>query len=283
VVGKGYRFVAPIKLISCASAGPSVANALTGGNAGPAVAQDHGNTVPITGPSRSRFRSALAGGFLVVLPAVVGILNYSGWRQKFFSKSASLHIQSIAVLPLENLSGDPAQEYFADGVTEALITDMGQIGALRVISRTSAMQYKGTHKRLREVARELNVDAVLEGAVLRSGNRVRITTQLVEVSTDRHLWAQSYERDLVDVLALQDEVARAVAYQVTIKLSPQKRTRLANERRVNPEAYEAYLKGRYEWNQWTEENLKKSVEYFEQAHRKDPAYAPAWAGLSDSS
>jgi len=145
-------------------------------------------------------------------------------------------------------------------MTEALITDLGKIGAVRVISRTSAMQYKGTHKTLAQIARELNVDAVLEGAVVRSGNRVRITTQLVEVSTDRHLWSEGYERDLGDVLALQDEVARAVANEVKIKLSPAERTRLANARAVNPEAYEAYLKGRYEWNQWTEEHLQKSVE-----------------------
>src|SRR5262249_14452656 len=123
-------------------------------------------------------------------------------------------VQSIAVLPLENLSGDPAQEYFADGMTEALITDLGKIGSLRVISRTSAMHYKGTRKTLPEIARELNVDAVIEGAVLRSGDRVRITTQLVEASSDRHLWAETYERDLRDLLALQGEVAREVARQV---------------------------------------------------------------------
>ncbi len=169
-----------------------------------------------------------------------------------------------------------------DGMTEALITDLGKITELRVISRTSAMHYKGGQKTLPEIARELNVDAVVEGAVLRSGNRVRITAQLIQAATDRHLWSESYERDLRDVLALQDEVARAIATEVKIKLSPQEQTRLASARPVNPEAYEAYLKGRYEWNKWTREALERSIEHFEQAVQKDPGYAPAWAGLSDA-
>jgi TolB-like protein len=209
-------------------------------------------------------------------------LYVAGLRDWLLKKTPQRQIQSLAVLPLENLSGDPSQEYFSDGMTEALITDLGKIGAIRVISRTSAMQYKGTHKTLPQIARELNVEAVLEGAVLRSGSRVRLTTQLVEASTDRHIWAQSYERDLGDVLALQDEIARAVANEVKIKLSPEQRTRLANARPVNAEAYEAYLKGRYEWNDWTAEHLQNSVEYFNQAARKDPGFAPAWTGLSDA-
>jgi TolB-like protein/DNA-binding winged helix-turn-helix (wHTH) protein len=222
-----------------------------------------------------------AGALAGILALLVG-LNIRGLRQRLLRTNAAGRIQSIAVLPLENLSGDPAQEYFADGMTEALITDLGKIGALRVISRTSAMHYKGTRKTLPEIARELNVDAVVEGAVLRSGDRVRITAQLVEASSDRHLWAESYERELRDVLALQGEVVNAIVNQIEIKLTPQEQIRLASARPVNPAAHEAYFKGRYEWNKRTEESLKKSVEYFQQAIEIDPAYAQAWSGLSDA-
>jgi TolB-like protein/Tfp pilus assembly protein PilF len=191
-------------------------------------------------------------------------------------------MDSIAVLPLANFSGDPEQEYFADGMTEAVITELGKIGALRVISRTSVMQYKGARKPLPEIARALKVDAVVEGSVLRFGDRVRITAQLIEAATDRHLWSESYERDLRDVLTLQREVARAIANQVQIKLTPQEQARLANAGSVNPEAYDTYLKGRYYQEKRTEEGLKKSIEYFEQAIAKDPNYAPAYSGFADS-
>jgi len=190
-------------------------------------------------------------------------------------------IESLAVLPLTNFSGDPQQEYFADGMTEALIADLGQIEALRVISRTSVMQYKGVKKPLPQIARELNVDAVIEGSVLRSGDRVRITAQLIRATTDTHLWAQSYERDLRDVLALQDDVARAIATEVKAKLTPQESARLRQPRPVNPEAHENYLKGLYYWNKRTAADLKRSIEYFQQAIRKDPNYAQAYAGLAD--
>jgi serine/threonine protein kinase/TolB-like protein/Flp pilus assembly protein TadD len=191
-------------------------------------------------------------------------------------------IDSIAVLPLANFSGDPEQEYFADGMTEAVITELGKIGALRVISRTSVMQYKGARTPLPEIARALKVDAVVEGSVLRFGDRVRITAQLIEAATDRHLWSESYERDLRDVLTLQREVARAIANQIQIKLTPQEQARLANAGSVNPEAYDTYLKGRYYQEKRTEEGLKKSIEYFEQAIAKDPNYAPAYSGFADS-
>ena len=193
-----------------------------------------------------------------------------------------LQIQSIAVLPLENLSRDPEQEYFADGMTEALITDLGKISALRVISRTSVMRYKGTKKPLPEIGRELNVDGIIEGSVVRSGDRIRITANLLHAPTDRHLWAETYERNLRDVLALQREVAQAIANEIKIKLTPQEQARLARARSVNPEAHEAYLKGRYYWNLRTEEGLKKGIEYFQQAIEKDPGYALAYAGLADS-
>ena len=197
-------------------------------------------------------------------------------------KAAASRIKAIAVLPLANFSSDPEQDYFVDGMTEALITDLAQIGALRVISRTSAMRYKGSDKPLPEIARELNVDGFVEGSVLRVGDRVRITAQLIHAATDQHIWAKSYERDLSDVLALQSEVARAIADEVQAKLTPQERARLARVRPVNPAAHEAYLKGRYYWARATEEGVRKSIEYFAEAIAKDPSYALAHAGLSDA-
>jgi TolB-like protein/Tfp pilus assembly protein PilF len=190
-------------------------------------------------------------------------------------------IESLAVLPLENLSCDPEQEYFAEGMTEALITALAKIGALRVASRTSAMQYKGIRKPLREIARELGVDAIVEGTVQRSGERLRISAQLLHAPSDTHLWAESYDRDLRDVLALQSEVAQAIAREIRIKLTPVDEARLAQARPVDPEAYEAYLKGRYHWNRRSGEGLKKGLQYFQQAVAKDPNYAAAYVGLAD--
>lgn len=197
-------------------------------------------------------------------------------------KAVASRIKAIAVLPLANLSNNPEQDYFVDGMTEALITDLAQIGALRVISRTSAMRYKGSDKPLLEIARELNVDGLVEGSVLRAGDRVRITAQLIHAATDQHIWAKSYERDLSDVLALQSEVARAIADEVQAKLTPQESARLARARPVNPPAHEAYLKGRYYWARATEESVRTSIEYFEEAVAKDPRSALAHAGLSDA-
>jgi TolB-like protein/DNA-binding winged helix-turn-helix (wHTH) protein/Tfp pilus assembly protein PilF len=194
----------------------------------------------------------------------------------------STKIRSLAVLPLESLSVDESQDYFADGMTDELITDLGQISALRVVSRTSVMPYKRNRKSLSQIARELNVDAVVEGTVLRSGDRVRITAQLIDAPEDKHLWAKSYEGDLRDTLALQKEVASAIAEEIRIELTPREQAVLKNAKPVNPEAYEAYLEGRYFWNKRTPEGLKKAVEYFNKAISKDPTYAQAYAGLADS-
>ena len=237
--------------------------------------------------ARNLVIATLAAGTVAVSLVLVFALDVAGLRERLLGvvgavRESPLRIQSIAVLPLENLSRDPEQEYFADGMTEALITDLGKISALRVISRTSVMQYKGTKKPLPEIARELKVDAVLEGTVARSGSRVRITANLLHAPTDRHLWAETYEGDLGDVLALQGEVARAIADQIRIKLTPEEQGRFAPPRPVNPEAHEAYLKGRYYWNLRTEDGLKKSIEYFQQAIEKDPGYTRAYAGLADS-
>jgi len=191
-------------------------------------------------------------------------------------------IRSLAVLPLDNLSGDASQDYFSDGMTDELITELGQIGELRVISRTSVMTYKGGHKSLPEIARDLNVDAVIEGAVLRSGTRVRITAQLILAAADRHLWARSYEGDVNDAFALQKQVARSIAEEIRIALTSHEQAFLKNVPHVNPESYEALLKGRYFWNKRTPEGLTEAIRYFSQAIAKDPSYAPAYAGLADS-
>jgi eukaryotic-like serine/threonine-protein kinase len=196
--------------------------------------------------------------------------------------AAAAQIHSLAVLPLENFSRDPDQDYFADGMTEALITDLSKISALQVISRTSVMQYKGTKKRLPTIAKELQVDAVIEGSVEKAGDRVRITAQLIEAANDKHLWAESYDRDMRDVLSLQDEVARRIADQVQVKLTPQEQKQLSAKTPTNPEAYQLYLQGRFYWNKGDEPGLKKSIEFYQAALTKDPDYALAYAGLADS-
>ncbi len=211
-----------------------------------------------------------AAAAAVALAVVLAAVKLGGWHELRRGKTAP-RIESLAVLPLENFSHDPEQEYFADGMTEALITDLAKIGALRVISRTSVMQYKGAKKPLPEIARQLNVDAVVEGSVQRSGDRVRITAQLIQAAADKHLWAESYERDLRDILALQSEVAQAIASQVQIKLAPEQKARLAGARPVNPQAYEAYLKGSSTCDSGA---LEKAIQL-------DPGYAPAYSAMAD--
>jgi len=232
-------------------------------------------------------RIALAAGAIVAAVAVLVALNVAGLRDRMAAivgARPSAHpvgptprIESLAVLPLENLSGDPNQEYFSDGMTEALIAELGQIGSLRVISRTSVMQYKGVKRPLPQIAKELNVDAVIEGSVLRSADRVRITAQLIGAVPERHLWARNYERDLRDVLSLQSEVARAIADEVKAKVGPDVQARLARARPVDPEAHELYLKG----SDWlSRDDPKKALEYFQQATQKDPNFARAYLGIA---
>jgi len=193
-----------------------------------------------------------------------------------------LPIQSLVVLPLENLSGDPQQEYFADGMTDALIGDLAKVGALNVISRTSAMHYKGTKQSLPEIARELNVDAVVEGTVQRVGDRVAIRVELIHAATDRHLLVETYQRDSRDVLGLQNEIARAIAREIQTRVTPAEQVRLAHNRSVNRKAFDDYLQGRYiYWNKRTKENLEKAIEYFQSSIRVDPTYAPPYAGLAN--
>ena len=225
-------------------------------------------------------------GRVVVVAGIFFALLVTGlkFRHRVITQMAPVEpIRSLVVLPFENLSGDPSQEYFSDGVTDALITDLAQIGSLQVISRTSAMHYKGSHQALPEIARELNVDAVVEGSVVRSGDRVRITAQLVQTPADRHLWAKSYDRKISDILSLQGDVARAIAAEVQIKLTPEQELRLAAKKRpVDPKVYEAYLKGLYFSNRWSEEGLKRAIAYYQEAIQVDPDYAPPYAGLADA-
>ena len=196
--------------------------------------------------------------------------------------SPRARVRSLAVLPLENLSAEPDEEFFADGMTDALITTLAQIAALRVISRTSVMRYKGARRPLPEIAKELNVDAIVEGTVLRSRGRIRIATQLIHAATDTHLWGRQYETDLRDVLTLQSDVARAIADEIRVQLSPRERSQLAKSRPVDPVAYETFLKGRHLWYKRSPDALRRAVESLQQAITLDPSYALAYAGLADA-
>ena len=253
-----------------------IAFALTEALSAPTAPPPSTRPAPATG---RRILLAAAGILLAILLALV-VRHLGSTRGKAPDDGRS--IGSLAVLPLANLSKDPEQEYFSDGMTDELITSLAQIRALRVISRTSVMGYKGTKKPLSVIARELGVDAVVEGSVLRSSGKVRITAQLVDGPTDRHLWAESYQRDLRDVLTMQTEVADAIARKVEAKLTPQDEARLARSRPVNPAAHELYLKGRYSLNKQTEESIRKAIDDFHQAIAKDPMFALAYAGLADS-
>jgi len=218
---------------------------------------------------------ATAGTMLL---AGLAVLNTPNWRA-LLPRGHARPIHSLAVLPLANLTGDSGQDYLADGITEDLITELAEIKPLQVTSRTSVMQYKGARKPLKQIARELNVEAVLEGAAMRSGNRMHITAQLIRTDSDTHVWARSYDGDLRDVLDFESQVSRAIAREVAVQLDPRVD---AHARPVSAEAYELYLKGRYFWNQRSPESVAKAADYFRKAIEKDPAYAPAYAGLADS-
>jgi len=226
----------------------------------------------------ARRRRIVIGAVLSVICAAL-IVWLAG---RVAAPSGSTRIRSIAVLPLENLSRGPDDDYVAAGVTEALITDLAKIRALRVVSRTSVLRYTRTEKPLRQIGKELDVDAVVEGSIERVGNRVRISAKLIRASTDEHLWAQSYDRDVRDVLMLQEEVARSIVKEVRVTLTPDEAARLAaHAREVDPDAYQLYVRGRYFWDRRTEDSVKRSIDYFNRAIQKDPAYAAAYSGLAD--
>jgi TolB-like protein/DNA-binding winged helix-turn-helix (wHTH) protein/Tfp pilus assembly protein PilF len=274
---RGYRFIADVSVVGV-DAPPTKPGSATEDlpRTNPGTAPQVAGLAVAPKPRLWTTRTAIAA---IVL--VLGFSLLSLWLLRSPGR-APTGIRSLAVLPLENLSGDASQNYFADGMTDELITDLAQISALRVISRTSVMVYKGARKPLPQIARELNVDAVVEGTILRSGDQVRITAQLIEASTDKHLWSHSYEGELRDSLALQNRVASAIADQIRINLTPQEQAALKNLKVVNPEAYESYLKGRYFWNKRTAESLKVALAYFKQAIEEDPKYAQAYSGLADT-
>jgi TolB-like protein/DNA-binding winged helix-turn-helix (wHTH) protein/Tfp pilus assembly protein PilF len=258
---RGYRFVAPVT------------------EAGPTAQAVVALPVPVPEPMRAEHKLArrtvwITGG-IIALAITLAWFSYT-WHP------GPRRINSLVVLPLHNPSNDPAQEYFTEGMTEELINTLAKIEALRVISRTSAMTYKAGNKPLPQIAKELNVDAVVEGSVLQSGGRVRITVQLFEAKTEKQLWAQSYDQALRDVLTLQAEVASAIANEIQVKLTPGEKRRLATARTVDPEAYLVYSYGRYYWNKRSPEFIRKGIEYFERAIAKDPSYAPPYAGLADA-
>jgi TolB-like protein/DNA-binding winged helix-turn-helix (wHTH) protein/Tfp pilus assembly protein PilF len=278
---RGYRFIADVSVVDSGShpKRPESAAGDLPGQERKTEPEPEVHDAGLALTPRRRLRPALrviiASALVVSLTIILVVLFRSRGR-------APTGIRSLAVLPLENLSADASQNYFADGMTDELITDLAQISALRVISRTSVMVYKGARKPLPQIARELNVDAVVEGTVLRSGDQVRITAQLIEASTDKHLWSQSYKGELRDSLALQNTVARTIADQIRINLTPQEQAALKNVKVVNPQAYESYLKGRYFWNKRTADGLKVALAYFNQAIEEDPKYAEAYSGLADT-
>ncbi len=282
LAGRGYRFVAPVfdgELSAPASQlaktepGPTLVQSNATGNRDSVVES------PIATPHGIKVSWLLA----LAAVCVMGVITWAGWHY-FYGASAGSHIRSIAVLPLQNLSGDPTQDFFADGMTEELITELSRIQSLRVISHTSVMEYKGTRKHLPQIARELGVDGVLEGSVIRENDQVRVTVQLLDGPNDRHIWSEAYERPLHGVLNLQREVAEAVAQQIRVQLTPEQQARIGSARPVNPEAYDAYLRGRYILsNQFTlGQPLLQAKSYFEESIRKDPNFAEAYSGLADA-
>src|SRR5580692_3110366 len=276
VARRGYRFLAEVKVPDA-----TPVNRLEAAVPPQSTVEPHGSSGFGGSPRKiNRYQPSLAWKILGV-GLLVLIASLVTWKFHYRNGSPPV-IRSLAVLPLENLSNEASQDYFADGMTDELISDLGQISALRVISRTSVMTYKHAHKPIPQIARELNVDAIVEGTVLRSGDQVRITAQLIEASTDKHMWSQSYEGELRDTLALQNKVARAIADQIRINLNPQEEATLKSAKVVNPEAYESYLKGRYFWNKRTPDSLKVALAYFNQAIEEDPTYARAYSGLADT-
>jgi len=218
---------------------------------------------------------------LALLLVIAAYFTRRHFRPKFTPPAGKI---MLVVLPFDNLSGDPEQEYFSDGITEEMTAQLAQLSPARlaVIGRASAMTYKGRKKTIDEIGKELRVQYVLEGSVRRAGDRVRVTAQLIEVGDQTHVWAQSYDRDVGSILWLQADVARAVAHEIQIKLTPEAQTRLATPRAVNPEAYRLYLIGRFLWNKRTEEGLKNAIDHFQRALEIDPTYGLAYAGLADS-
>jgi TolB-like protein/DNA-binding winged helix-turn-helix (wHTH) protein/Tfp pilus assembly protein PilF len=287
VVGKGYRFIAHLDG-ERTGATTAAAEAVPSPNA-PAVV---GPTVTaVNEPARipqltraGRARRVLAGvGLLLAILATIFTLTFGHVRQRLFASSSSPRIQSLAVLPLANLSGDATQEYFADGMTEELIGRLSAIRGLRVISRTSVMRFKDTRMSAPEIAKALNVDAIVEGSVIRQGGRIRVHAQLIRAATDEHFWSESYDRELSDALALESDVAQAIARKVEVTVTGEEHTRLVSAHQVAPEVYESYLKGKGQFARGNSRaEIEQSIAYFQAAIAKDATFAPAYVGLADA-
>ncbi|MGA7107947.1 MAG: winged helix-turn-helix domain-containing protein, partial [Terracidiphilus sp.] len=268
---RGYRYIGPVEDAQAPPA--SIENV-----------EDAGKVVSFVAPEKRNKRlSVVVRTAIACALLVLGLFAWTRWRSTHAEAAAS-PIRSIAVLPLTNLSGDPSEEYFADGMTDQLITDLAQIGSLRVISRTSVMQYKEAKKSLPEIARALNVDAIVEGSVIRSGERVRVTAQLLRASTDQHIWADTYDRDRGDILKLQSELADAIAQRVRAEITPMQRAQLGKARVVDPAAYDSYVRGRlYFTTEYTKsDSLRKAQHLFQESIQEDPNFALAYAGLADT-
>jgi len=287
---RGYRFITPIQELNGSKSEESVEalsratpeSSLLFPESGSAMQLSARQATPHLGSRASATRLALVIGSLlaILIIALVGVRLRLA-RRRSGPNSQLNQIKSLVVLPFDNLSGDKDQQYFTDGMTDELIAHLAKIRSLRVISRTSSMEYKDAHKSLSEIARDLNVDAVVEGTVLRSGNQVRITAELVQATTDRHLWAETYQSQLGDILGLQSQVASAIVNEIRVNLTPEEQHRLTSTLSVSSESYENYLKGRYYWNKRSQEGLTKAIEYFQRSIKEDPNYALAYAGLAD--
>jgi TolB-like protein/DNA-binding winged helix-turn-helix (wHTH) protein/Tfp pilus assembly protein PilF len=282
---RGYRFIAPVTPVWPLELAAAVVPPPSDADTSLAIAPAPTRAEPsqkVSGGTPWRYAAVILGSLL--LGAALGLsagrlmLRRSPLPEV---KAKPLQVRSLAVLPLENIAATPGQEYLADGMTDELIASLAKVRSLRITSRTSSMEYKGTHKPLSEIARELNVDAVVEGTVQRSGGNVRITAELVQTSSDRALWAETYENQVGDILALQQQVANAIVRQIQIELTPQEQQALTAPQSISPEAYEDYLKGKYYWNRRSEAALTKAISYFELATKDEPQYALAYAGLAD--
>jgi TolB-like protein/DNA-binding winged helix-turn-helix (wHTH) protein/Tfp pilus assembly protein PilF len=287
---RGYRFLAPVEEKPASVNEPTPVQTGEVGASQSADAKVDSTSPPLlpafpavaAKPKKRVQRLRLVTVTLSIFAIVLaGAFAFRYLKRSSLATAPSGRLTSLVVLPFENLSADKDQAYFADGMTDELIAHLAKIRSLRVISRTSSMEYKGAHKTLSQIARDLKVDSVVEGTVLRSGDRVRITAELVQVATDRHLWAETYESQLGDILTLQSHVASAIVNEIRVKLTPEDQVRLATTHQVSTQSYENYLKGRYYWNKRSQEGLTKAIDYFQLAIEQDPNYALAYAGLAD--
>jgi TolB-like protein/DNA-binding winged helix-turn-helix (wHTH) protein/Flp pilus assembly protein TadD len=276
---RGYRFLAPITTQTLVRQ-TGLARTQRFLPSDPASEIESTRSEVVQFPRTQRLTTwALAGSLLTAFTLV--LIAWAMLHARRLPRDAEKKF-SLVVLPLEDLSPDHSEEYLSEGLTDELITDLAKIPGFRIISRTSTMQYKGTNKSLSQIGRELNVNTLVEGTILRSGNRVRVRVQLIQANTDEHLWAEAYERDTNDVLALQSDIARSIAAQIKLELTPQQQAGVSGTRPVSFDAYAAYLKGRYEWNKRTAESLKKSIEYFQESIERDPGYGNAHEGLAET-